>query len=107
METKPDLETSGEEISEEVSSPNDEWVVPPEEPEEPQAPTAPLDIEEFNRRVESLMELMENDPKVRDRLIAETYVNFASAEMGIRGMYEMFQTQGISGFMKGAFRRGG
>lgn len=105
METTPDLEITGEETSEEVSSPNesttetDEWVMPES--------SAPLDAEEFNRRVEKLVEMMEADPKVRDRLIAETYVNFASAEMGIRGMFEMFQQQGLSGMMKGAFRRGG
>lgn len=95
MEITPDLEPTGEETSEEVSSPES----PPE--------VAPLDVEEFNRRVETLMGLMEDDPKVRDRLIAETYVNFASAEMGIRGMFEMFQKQGMAGLMKGAFRRGG
>lgn len=112
METKPDLETTGEEVSNETSSPNipdepatkldpesysEEWVTPS---------PAPLDLDEFNRRVESLMELMEEDSKVRDRLIAETYVNFASAEMGIRGLYELVQSQGMAGLMKGAFRRG-
>jgi hypothetical protein len=90
---------TGEEVSPEISS--------PESPPEEEASIYPQSEEEFNRRVEKLCEMMEADPKVRDRLIAETYVNFASAEMGIRGMFEMFQSQGMAGLMKGAFRRGG
>lgn len=91
METAPELETTGEEISPEISS--------------TEAP--PQDKEEFDQRVERLMAMMEDDPKVRDRLLAETYVNIASAEMGIRQMAEAVQKQGIAGLMKGAFSRGG
>lgn len=93
METTPEMVEevpAGEEVSEETSSPE----------------SPPQDREEFNRRVERLCEMMENDPKVRDRIIAETYVNIASAEMGIRGMFEAFQEQGMAGLMRGAFRRG-
>lgn len=106
MEITPDLETGDETSAEtEVSSANeDEWVVPKEE-ETPA--TYPQSEEEFNQRVERLMTMMEEDSSVRDRLIAETYVNIASAEMGIRGMFTMFQEQGMAGLMKGAFRRGG
>lgn len=62
--------------------------------------------EEFESRVEKLCQLMDGDPTVRDRLLAEMYVNMANAEMGIRGVFEMIQSQGISGMMRGAFRRG-
>jgi hypothetical protein len=98
MDTSPELEisapaeTPGEEAPEndsEVSSPN----------------ASPMSDEDFNRRVGKLMEMMEEDPKVRDRLLAEIYVNFASAEQGIRGMAETLQTQGLAGMMRGAFRR--
>ena len=113
METAPDLEATGEEISPEISSvkvPDTEpavevdsyvetWDNPDSEP--------PQDANEFNQRVERLMAMMEDDPKVRDRLLAETYVNIASAEMGIRQMAEAVQKQGIAGLMKGAFSRGG
>jgi hypothetical protein len=95
MEITPDLEEipeteSGEEVSEETSS----------------ADSPPEDREEFEQRVERLCEMMKADPDVRDRIIAETYVNIASAEMGIRGMFEAMQSQGIAGLMKGALRRG-
>lgn len=100
METTPDL--MGEEISEEVSS----MESPPEET--PSEETVSLHTtEEFQARVTRLMEMMESDPKVRDRLLAEIYVNIAQAEMGIRGMFEAMQSQGALGLMKGAFRRGG
>lgn len=66
---------------------------------------SPLDREEFERRVSKLCQMMEEDPTVRDRIIAETYVNMASAEMGIRGMFELVQKQGLSGMMRGAFKR--
>lgn len=101
METTPDLAAveTGEEVSEEASSPD----VPDEEISSP----SPHSRQEFDKRVEKLMAMMETDPKVRDRLIAETYVNFSSAEMGIRGMFEAMQSQGIAGLMKGALRRGG
>jgi hypothetical protein len=99
MEPAPDMETvetefpAGEETPEtdsEVSS----------------ASASPMSTEDFNRRVEKLMEMMETDSKVRDRLLAEMYVNFASAEQGIRGMVEAFQSQGFAGMMRGAFRKG-
>jgi hypothetical protein len=66
---------------------------------------APENRDEFERRVSRLMEMMENDPKVRDRILAETYVNIASAEQGIRGVFEMVQSQGMAGFARGMFRR--
>lgn len=91
METAPDLET-GEEVSEDTETSS--------------AESPPQDREEFNKRVERLCEMMKADPDVRDRIIAETYVNIASAEMGIRGMFEAFQEQGMAGLMRGAFRRG-
>jgi hypothetical protein len=95
METPDMVEVpTGEEVSEDNA-----------ETSSPESP--PVDENEFNNRVERLMGMMENDSKVRDRLIAETYVNIASAEMGIRGMFEMMQSQGVAGLMKGAFRRGG
>lgn len=68
--------------------------------------SAPADNEEFESRVRKLVEMMEADSKVRDRIIAEIYVNIASAEQGIRGVFEMIQSQGVGGFMRGAFRRG-
>jgi hypothetical protein len=92
MEITPELET-GEEVSEDQT-------------ETSSADSPPEDREEFNTRVERLCQLMQDDPKVRDRIIAEIYVNIASAEMGIRGMYEAFQTQGMAGLMRGAFKRG-
>lgn len=79
-----------------------------EQDEEPEfvSSSAPADNEEFESRVRKLVEMMEADSKVRDRIIAEIYVNIASAEQGIRGVFEMIQSQGVGGFMRGAFRRG-
>jgi hypothetical protein len=82
---------TGEEVSTETSS----------------AESPPIDKADFEARVERLCEMMMNDPAVRDRIIAEIYVNIASAEMGIRGIFEAMQSQGIAGLMKGALRRGG
>jgi len=90
METTPELETPGGET---------EQVSPTESP--------PQSKEEFERRVNKLVEMMQEDPSVRDRIIAETYVNIASAEIGIRGVFEAIQQGGMAGLMKGAFRRGG
>jgi len=106
MEITPELET-GEE-TEEVSSPDD----PLEETSEggtiEEGTSVSLQTEEeFNERVERLVGMMKDDPDVMLRVIAETYVNFAQAEMGIRGMFEAMQSQGIAGLMKGALRRGG
>jgi hypothetical protein len=67
----------------------------------------PQDREEFERRVNRLVEMMQEDPAIRDRILAETYVNIASAEIGIRGVFEAIQQGGMAGLMKGAFRRGG
>jgi hypothetical protein len=93
METPEMVEVpTGEEVSDETETSSTE------------AP--PVDREEFNNRVDRLCEMMKADPDVRDRIIAETYVNIASAEMGIRGMFEAFQEQGMAGLMRGAFRRG-
>lgn len=75
--------------------------------EVPSPNASPINEEEFNRRVSVLCEMMKADPTVRDRLIAETYVNIASAEQGIRGMVEAIQSQGIAGMMRGAFSRKG
>lgn len=92
METTPELEVdSGEETSDEVSS----------------TESPPLDKEDFERRVNNLVEMMREDPNVRDRVLAEIYVNMASAEMGIRGVFEAIQNGGMAGLMKGAFKRGG
>lgn len=91
----------------ETLPPNAEDAVSEEpSPEVSSTASPPLTAEDFEHRVTKLMELMESDPKNRDRIIAEIYVNIASAEMGIRGVFEAIQTQGISGLMKGAFRRG-
>jgi hypothetical protein len=68
-------------------------------------PSPPVTNEEFEQRVSRLMELMAENPTNRDRIIAEIYVNMASAEMGIRGVFEAVQSQGIAGLMKGALRR--
>lgn len=110
MESTPELQT-GEE-TEQVSSTES----PPENvveeieyenaEEEISEPTGPLDKEEFENRVTRLMAMMKEDSTVRDRILAETYVNIASAEMGIRGVMEAMQSGGIAGMMKGAFRRG-
>lgn len=103
---------SGEPFSESVPS-NDppEETVTPEEFEELEADEvlttpAPENRDEFERRVTRLMEMMKDDPDVRDRILAETYVNIASAEQGIRGVFEMVQQQGMAGFARGMFRRG-
>lgn len=79
-------------------------VSPDESP--PDEFAAPLDEEEFNARVNRLMDKMKEDPDVRDRVLAEIYVNMASAEMGIRGVAEMVRAQGIGGLMRSALRRG-
>lgn len=66
----------------------------------------PQNAEEFAERVARLCVMMQDDPTVRDRIIAEIYVNIASAEMGIRGVVEAVQSQGVAGLMRGAFRKG-
>lgn len=104
METLP---VEGEESLEDSSteSPPEE-IEPVEETEEFVSSSSPANNEEFETRVTKLMEMMEGDSKVRDRILAEIYVNIASAEQGIRGVFEMVQTQGVGGFMRGAFKRG-
>lgn len=115
METTPEMSTDfpgtprgrGDTITEIPADTGEE--VSDEETSSPESPpsTGPVSTEDFERRVNKLCEMMEADPKVMYRLIAETYVNFSSAEMGIRGMFEQMQKQGMMGLMKGALRRGG
>lgn len=105
MEITSDLASDGETVEVSPSeSPPEEFSETP--PEEWRNPDPPQNAEDFNRRVENLMLMMADDPSVRDRILAEIYVNIGSAEMGIRGVFEMIQTQGIGGFMRGAFKRG-
>lgn len=114
METAP---VTGEEVSEETSSTEEpdelEFSASLPSPqtvemfEEDAEDISPQDREEFDRRVDKLCQMMEDDPTVMPRLIAETYVNIASAEMGIRQIAETIQKQGLAGMMKGAFKRGG
>lgn len=94
----PELHEEREEFSAAHASPITEETAAPSGP--------PISSEDFEHRVTRLMELMDADPKNRDRILAEIYVNIASAEMGLRGVFEAVQKQGISGLMKGAFRRG-
>lgn len=68
---------------------------------------SPEDKEEFERRVTNLMQLMADDSAIRDRVLAEIYVNIASAEQGIRGVFEMVQQGGMAGIARGMFRRKG
>lgn len=89
---------SGGEVSDEIS--------PSESPPEIGASEPPPDREEFERRVTRLVEMMQEDSSVRDRILAEIYVNIASAEMGVRGIFDAVQKQGIAGMMRGAFRKG-
>lgn len=96
METPTTDELTGEDVSEDTAEVDSAG---------PLAST-PLDNEEFKRRVDHLVELMKTDPAVERRLLAEMYVNMSSAEMGIRGVFEAIQSQGISGLMRGAFKRG-
>lgn len=120
METSSDLETldsdgeTSQEVSPSESPPEEDVVIAAEDAsveytyenatEDPM--NSPMDREDFERRVTNLLELMQNDPSVRDRVLAEIYVNMASAEMGIRGVFESIQTGGMAGMMKGVFRRG-
>jgi hypothetical protein len=63
--------------------------------------------EEFERRVNKLCDMMAADPSVRDRIIAETYVNFANAEMMIRSFTEKLRTEGMPGMFKSMMSRKG
>lgn len=60
---------------------------------------------EFTRRVEMLMEMMAEDPAVRDRIIAETYVNIAQIETSVRGTVEMIQREGLGAILKSGMKR--
>lgn len=75
--------------------------------EEGLSPSAgvPDSQDEFTRRVEKLMEIMAEDPAVRDRIIAETYVNIAQIETAVRGTVEMIQREGLGAILKSGMKR--
>lgn len=75
--------------------------------EEGLSPSAgvPDSQDEFTRRVEKLMEMMADDPTVRDRIIAETYVNIAQIETAVRGTVEMIQRDGLGAILKSGMKR--
>jgi hypothetical protein len=62
-------------------------------------------LAEFKRQVDYLCEKMQDDPAIRDRIIAETYVNIANMETAIRSVFVMFQQEGMAGMFKGMFSR--
>lgn len=83
---------------------------PLEETEEVSSPEIPEQIfsaEEFERRRNALVEKMANDPVVRDKILAEIYLNIANMEMALRGMFETVQSQGFAGMLKSMIGRRG
>lgn len=62
---------------------------------------------EFERKVSALVIMMNDDPEVRDRIIAEIYVNMANTELHFRRMITLLQEQGLGSMMRGMFSRKG
>lgn len=92
----------------ETTEPDWELVAAGEETEEVSSDPEPAELmsaEDFQRRVEALQAMMEADPKTRDRMLAEIYVNIASIEMGIRSAVGMMQNLGPGAMMRGMFGR--
>lgn len=70
-------------------------------------PTAAEDeAAEFKRKVDALVSMMNEDAEVRDRIIAETYVNIANIEAYVRTVATVIQSEGIGGMLRGMRKRG-
>lgn len=65
----------------------------------------PGTIEEFEYKRNKLVEMMQADPDVRDKLLAEVYLNISNMEAGIRGAFQLLQNEGMSGMLKGMIGR--
>lgn len=75
--------------------------------ERPSADDGPIDERaEFERKVTALVQMMGDDPEVRDRIIAEMYVNIANTELHFRRILTLMQEQGLGSMMRGMFKRG-
>lgn len=73
----------------------------------PSVDPGPVDeLAEFEHKVTALVNMMHEDPEVRDRIIAETYVNIANTELHFRRIMAMMQEQGLGSMMRGMFKRG-
>lgn len=76
--------------------------------DKPSVDDGPIDERaEFERKVTTLVQMMGDDPEVRDRIIAEIYVNIANTELHFRRMITLLQEQGLGTMMRGMFKRGG
>lgn len=72
-------------------------VVPPEETEKP--------TDEFEERVSRLLEMIQADPAVRDRVLVELYVTIAEFKLQLDVMQAEFAALGPKGIFK--MMRGG
>lgn len=88
--TETQLETSPEE-SGEVS---------------PAEVTDGFDQDAFNTRVQSLMELIAEDPANRDRMLCEVYVTVAEFHQSFREMQNQVAQIGPKGMLKALLGRG-
>lgn len=68
---------------------------------------SPNDIEQFNARVDRLLEMIAEDPTVRDRMLAELYINFANVELMFRQITQTLQEVGPAGLFKSMMGRKG
>lgn len=63
--------------------------------------------EDFEGRVTRLLEMIAEDPAVRDRVLVELYVTVAEFSDSFRAMQTQMESMGPTGFMRMIFGRGG
>jgi hypothetical protein len=85
-----------------MTEPTELSVVPPPL-ETGEGETVEEENDEFQERVNRLLELLAEDPSVRDRMIAEIYVTVAEFQAGFREMQENVSKMGPRAFFKSMF----
>lgn len=76
---------------------------PDAEPGEASSEVSPEN--DFDSRVARLMQMIEDDPRNRDRMIAELYVTVSEFGDEFRNMMEQMNNLGPAGFMKAILGR--
>ena len=80
-------------------------VVPPPA-SEAEGETVQEEEDEFQARVNRLLEMVDEDPRVRDRMLAEVYVTVAEFQAQFRAMQEDVQRMGPRAVLKSMFGGG-
>lgn len=65
------------------------------------------DQDAFQERVDRLVGMIGDDPSIRDRMIAETYVTIAEFSETLREMQAAMGSMGPAGFMRAMMSGGG